>query len=138
MRRFESETKGFNFVVTHDDSSQSVKGLLLVKSFVKTPADRVVLFSVVDKRQNKEELAEQLTAMGTGMNLKVEVVLKEREDEGAVAEVLDRELLRSEEMRVDFLVVSRTGMTAQEQNHCRMGKVAEFISRRFRGNPILH
>ena len=93
---------------------------------------------MIDKKQNKEELTEKLTAICQGFNLKAEIVLKQKEDDGFEIDVLNKELIQSDQLRVDFLVVSRRGMSVQEQNHNRMGNVAEFISKRFRGNLILY
>ena len=127
-----------NFTVTYDGSKSSFRGLEIVKSFLKTPLDKITLFSVIEKDENKEEIMEWLNRECMKLNIKVEMLLRERESEETVTEKIMKEIHNQEQNPIDFLVISRTGMSAEKGEDVRMGKITEFLMRRFEGNLIMY
>lgn len=137
-KRQENESKGFNFVIACDGTIESLRGLTLAKQLVKNLQDKVYTLSVIEKDGNLNEVAEKLSVEAVKINLKVEVIVKEKNAEEMLCEKLLMELQDSQSLKFDFMLISRNSFLEMEISDGSLATVPEFLIRRFEGNIVIY
>ena len=121
-----------------DGSRKSLEGLEVIKSYLMHPSDKVYLISILNEGDNKDELTERLNQAISKLNIKVELILKEKENESPLVERLLREINSIEPFKLDFLVCSRVGTSNERGDSMRLGRMTEFMIKRCTANIILY
>ena len=137
-KRPENKSKGFNFVIVCDGTIESLKGLTLAKQLVKNLQDKVYTLSVIEKDGNLKEVAEKLSIEAVRINLKVEVIVKEKKAEEMLSEKLLMELQDGESLKFDFMLISRNSFLEMEISDGSLATVPELLIRRFEGNIVIY
>lgn len=99
--------------------------------------DRIWVLSLIDKDTSKETTTEVLAKELSRLNIKAELLIKEKEGEESESERLLKELNKKTPPFFHFLVISRTGFSRKDECGFALGRTAESLVNSFQGNLVI-